>query len=82
MYMYYILMQKHLWCKKAEQSKVKYRIVGKFGEIGELSMICQTIKPSNLLLTINNLLADLLICQTFPLYSTFSSGLFITKTLQ
>ena len=53
MYMYYILMQKHLWCKKAEQSKVKYCIVGKFGEIGELSMICQTIKPSNLVLTID-----------------------------
>ena len=38
-----------------------YRIAGKFGK---LSMICQT-KPSNLVLTINNLLADPLIRQTF-----------------
>ena len=37
---------------------------GKFGEFGKLSMIHQT-KPSKLVLTINNLLADLLICQTF-----------------
>ena len=36
-----------------------YRIVGKFGKIGKLSVIRQT----NLVLTIDNLLADLLICQ-------------------
>ena len=34
---------------------------GKFGELGESSMICQT----KLVFTINNLLADLLIRQTF-----------------
>ena len=38
-----------------------HHIVGKFGEFGELSTIHQT----KLVLTINNLLADLLICQTF-----------------
>ena len=38
-----------------------YRIAGKFGEFGELFVIRQT----NLVLTIDNLLADLLICQTF-----------------
>ena len=48
-------------------------------EFGKSSMICQT-NPFNLVLTINNLLTDLLICQTFLLYSTVSSsGLFITK---
>ena len=36
----------------------------KFGEFGKSSMIHQT-EPSKLVLTINNLLADLLICQTF-----------------
>ena len=38
-----------------------YCIAGKFGEFGELSVICQT----NLVLTIDNLLADLLVRQTF-----------------
>ena len=37
---------------------------GKFGEFGESFVICQT-KPSKLILTINNLLADPLIRQTF-----------------
>ena len=37
---------------------------GKFGKFGESSVIRQT-KPSKLVLTINNLLADLLIRQTF-----------------
>ena len=36
----------------------------RFGEFGKSSMICQT-KPSILVLTINNLLADLLIHQIF-----------------
>ena len=40
------------------------RIEGKFGEFGKSFVIRQT-KPSKLVLTINNLLADLLICQTF-----------------
>ena len=44
---------------------VDYHIAGKFGEIGKLSAIHQT----KLVLTINNLLVDLLIRQTFPLYS-------------
>ena len=39
-----------------------YHIVGKFGEFGESSVIRQT-KSSKLVLTIDNLLADLLICQ-------------------
>ena len=38
-----------------------YRIAGKFGKFGLLSAIL----PTKLILTINNLLADLLICQTF-----------------
>ena len=42
-----------------------YRRVGKFGEFDESFMIRQTIKPSKLVITINNLLADLLIRQTF-----------------
>ena len=37
---------------------------GKFGEFGKSSMNAK-LKPSNLVLTINNLLADLLIRQTF-----------------
>ena len=37
---------------------------GKFSEFGESSAICQT-KTIKLVFTINNLLADLLICQTF-----------------
>ena len=38
----------------------------KFGEFGESTMICQTnYKPSKLVLYNNNLLADLLIRQTF-----------------
>ena len=43
-----------------------YRIARKFGrgKCGESSVICQT-KLSKLVLTINNLPADLLICQTF-----------------
>ena len=41
-----------------------YCIVVKFGEFGELSTIRQT-KSSKLVHTINNLLADLLIHQTF-----------------
>ena len=41
-----------------------YRIAGKFGEFGKSFVIRQT-KPSKLVLTINNLLADLLIRQTF-----------------
>ena len=41
-----------------------YHIAGKFGEFGEPSMIRQT-KSCKLVLTIDNLLADLLICQTF-----------------
>ena len=41
--------------------KTNYRIAGKFGEFDELSVICQTKT-----IQINNLLADLLICQTFP----------------
>ena len=40
---------------------LSYRIAGKFGEFGKLSVICQT----KLVLTINNLLADLLIRQIF-----------------
>ena len=37
---------------------------GNVGKFGELSVICQTnIKPSKLILIINNLLADLLIRQ-------------------
>ena len=40
--------------------------MGKFGEFDNSSVIRQTkLKPSNLVLTINNLLIDLLICQTF-----------------
>ena len=42
--------------------KTKYRIAGKFGE---LSVIHQIIKPSKSELTINNVLTDLLIGQTF-----------------
>ena len=38
--------------------------VGKFGKFSESSVICQT-KPTKLLHTINNLLADLLIRQTY-----------------
>ena len=38
-----------------------YHIAGKLGEVGELSVIRQ----SKLVLTINNLLVDLLIRQTF-----------------
>ena len=45
---------------------MKYRIAGIFGtkldEFGESSVICQT-KPSKLVVTINNLLANLFICQ-------------------
>ena len=41
-----------------------YRIMEKFGKFHEPSMIRQT-KPSKLVLTINNLLADLLIHQTY-----------------
>ena len=36
----------------------------KFGKFGESSVICQT-KPPKVVLTINNPLADVLICQTF-----------------
>ena len=39
-------------------------MVGRFGKFGESSVIRQT-KSSKLVLTIDNLLADLLICQTF-----------------
>ena len=41
-----------------------YHIAGKFGKLGELSMTYQT-KPSKLVLAINNLLADILVCQIF-----------------
>ena len=41
-----------------------YHIVGKFGKFGESYMIRQ-LKSSKLVLTMNNLLADLLIRQTF-----------------
>ena len=41
-----------------------YCIAGKFDEFGESFVIHQT-KTIKLILTINNLLADLLICQTF-----------------
>ena len=41
-----------------------YTIVGKFGNFGKSSVICQT-KIIQLVLTINNLLADLLIRQNF-----------------
>ena len=41
--------------------KFIYCIVGKFGE----SFMSRQTKPSKLVLTINNLLADLFICQTF-----------------
>ena len=43
-----------------------YLIAGKFDKFGKSSMIHQT----KLVLTINNLLADQLICQTFP-HQTF-----------
>ena len=46
-------------------SFLSYHIVGKFGEFGELSMICQTKPIQIIVLSINNLLAALLICQTF-----------------
>ena len=45
----------------ATHSYGDYRIAGKFDKFGESSVIHQT----NLLLTIDNLLADLLIRQTF-----------------
>ena len=41
-----------------------YRIVGKFGKFGESSAIRQT-KTIKVVVTINNPLADLFICQTF-----------------
>ena len=41
-----------------------YRIVGKFGEFGEYTWFAK-LKPSKLVLTINNVLAYLLIRQTF-----------------
>ena len=44
--------------------RMRETMVGrKVGEFGESSVICQT-KTSKLVLIINNLLADLLICQT------------------
>ena len=43
----------------------KYRIAGKFGEFGESSTICQTKTIQIGTYIINNLLADLLIHQTF-----------------
>ena len=42
-----------------------YSIVGKFGKYGELSMICQTKTIQISTYNYNNLLADVLICQTF-----------------
>ena len=41
-----------------------YHIARKFGKFGKSYMICQ-LKPSKLVLTTNNLLADQLIYQTF-----------------
>ena len=49
---------------KYDTLNTMYHIAGKFGEFGKSSMIRQT-KPSKLVLTINNLLADPLIRQTF-----------------
>ena len=49
----------------------KYRIAGKFGKFGESSMIRQI----NLVLTIDNLLADVLIRQTF-FHQMFEKSLF------
>ena len=51
-------------------SFLSYHIVGKFGggkfgEFGKLSMNCQTKPIQIIVLSINNLLAALLICQTF-----------------
>ena len=43
-----------------------YHIAGKFGKFDQSSVIRQT----NLVLTIDNLLADLSICQIFPLYGS------------
>ena len=49
--------------KHALLTQTTYRVMGKFGKFGELSVIFQakTIQIS----TYNNLLADILICQTF-----------------
>ena len=46
-------------------------IAGKFGEFGKSSVIRQT----NLVFTIDNLLADLLICQTFFLPNAWKESI-------
>ena len=55
-----------------------FTIVGKFGKL--MNCPCDAkLKPSKLVPTINNLLVDLLICQTFPLYGTVQMKIFRWK---